>query len=320
MPSPTWARITAAGLVLALAHIAPLGAQDTTTPPPVPAPVEAPKPRPCADLVAEKIHVSLIAKTNPAIGTVKVVGVVKNRGPAAFQGRLQISLSRGVYTGFGAPNITNEHSTSGLAPDQEVKVEKDVSWDARSPQDVFLEIKPLGYAQGPDGMPLTPECDHANNARVRKGAEITATLFGPGPYPARATLVLRSHKFVTGGLEATLQYSKESGGGRILAYLEPPFSGGASPVAITQGQGTATVRVIVRCQPDGRPSPGPGQQVRIIYSITEGVSAGNFGYVASPVASASQSVLYSALCGGSGGRSVAGDAVGPQATADPRAR
>lgn len=249
----------------------------------------------CADLVAERIEASLVSRSShPAKGTVRIVGVARNRGGWPALGRVRIALSDSQpYYGTGPYPLAIEY-VRDVRPNQELKIQREISWDARTGKDLFLTLRDIESRQGEP-----PECDAGNNQTSRKGSDVSA-LFGPGPFPPIADLRLKGSKPVaaptgSAGLEATLQYIKDYGEGRVSAAVEAPYAGSATPVTVPEGQGTAKLVVQVQCSQGSMTGP----PVKINYALgTTGGSLGPLGSIPSiTMAETSQTLAYKDLCG-----------------------
>jgi hypothetical protein len=136
----------------------------------------------CPDPAAQRIDFSIVSRTDPWTGRVRITGVVKNIGGAyeSKPGHQDIRLfdaSTGVELA--------KKDFANLAPGQEVTVTFERSWNSSSPSEgEFPPTYKLVILYDPDG---TKDCNGNNNEITRSGADINA-MFQPmkkrKPFPA----------------------------------------------------------------------------------------------------------------------------------------
>jgi hypothetical protein len=129
----------------------------------------------CPDPAAQRIDFSIVSRTSQFRGRVRIVGVVKNVGLAAYEsGPNQQSAQL-----YADGKFLVQQAFQNLAPSQEVTVTYERNWDASSPAEgEFPPTYKLLIVYDPDirldGNPKNDECTSANNKKERSGADINA--------------------------------------------------------------------------------------------------------------------------------------------------
>jgi hypothetical protein len=136
----------------------------------------------CADPAATAVDFTMLSRstTSRFQGRVRITGKVKNLGAQAFESRPGQQSIQLVETPLGGrPRIVATLPFVNLAPNQEISVSFDRSWDASSPAEgefppnykIVLSYDPDIYI---DGNTKNDDCVSTNNTRERSSADINA--------------------------------------------------------------------------------------------------------------------------------------------------
>jgi len=147
-----------------------------TTPPGEP--VVPPKPT-CADPAAHSIGFSVVSKTSPTTGRVRITGVVKNVGPDPYVSHIFKPTAFLSETNSFRPKA--ERTFEKLAHGEEITLVYERDWPPKPPTPLpptyylWIDFPPpkttLGGAE--------PDCNRSNNHKERNGAEINGLFLGP---------------------------------------------------------------------------------------------------------------------------------------------
>ncbi len=258
---------------------------------------------PCADPAAD-IEIALISKTGPTTGRVRITGVVKNIGSAAWVAtgpahRLQMVLAQ--QSSADRPDTEPVEPVIAIArlkPGEQFKIDHQVNWDARtsgSYPKFILRIFDTG-ATTPVGA-TDRDCRRDNDRKEITAADIDK-LFGPVP-PSGPRLKLQHYRLLGGvgvnTVAATLSYERSSSvPGEITASVAPPYSGISEEVPIMGKAGTAGIRVNIPCDRKLTSNPPP-PAVTITYRLwgSTGLPGASSWVLGS---SLEQSIPYGKLC------------------------
>jgi len=224
-------------------------------------------PAPCADPAAD-IEIALVSKTGPASGRVRITGIVKNLGSAAWTAtssthRLQMVLAQ--KNSDARPNgeaVEPPVAIAQLAPGQQFRIDHQIDWDVKAkvsyPRFIvhFSNVGRIGAA--PASLHL--DCSAANNRKEITPEDINR-LFGPPP-SSGAPLSIQGYRLLGGvgvnTVETTLVYNRASAAaGKLTATVAAPYSGVAEEVPISGKTGSAKVRVNIPCERRDGSNPSP---------------------------------------------------------------
>ena len=129
----------------------------------------------CPDPAAHRIDFSIVQRTSQFAGRVKIVGVVKNVGQAAYESGPN---QQDMYI-YENNRLVARQPFHNLAPGQEVTVQHERAWNSSSPAEgEFPPAYKLAVSYDPDiyidGNPKNNDCRSANNQKERSGADINA--------------------------------------------------------------------------------------------------------------------------------------------------
>ena len=211
----------------------------------------------CAD-PAVKIEATLVSKTGPGSGRVRISGTAKNLGstvwaPTSSSHRLQMVLNtqRSATQPAGEP-VEPAVEIARLVPGQEFKIDHQTNWEIGTNQ-AFPRFRIELYETGKRGtLPKAyqPDCQRNNN-RMELGVADIDSLFQP-PVSNTSPLSVQGYQlFSTGGktiLETRLAYQRSSSNpGRLTASVAAPYVGTAEPTPLSGRSGSATIRVEIPC-------------------------------------------------------------------------
>lgn len=134
----------------------------------------------CPDPAVQAIHFNLLHRTTRFRGRVRVTGIVRNQGTAAFQSTPnQQIVALYEHVPGGRPRLVAQRPFQNLAPGEEVQVIFERDWYSASPAEgefpptylVTITYDPDIYI---DGNPHNDDCRTGNNRMERSGAEINA--------------------------------------------------------------------------------------------------------------------------------------------------
>lgn len=134
----------------------------------------------CPDPAAHRIDFSIVQRTSQFAGRVKIVGVAKNVGGAAYEsGSNQQQIHLYEHIPGGSPRLVAREPFHNLAPGQEATVQYERAWDSSSPAEgEFPPTYKLQIVYDPDirldSNPKNDDCRGANNQKERSGADINA--------------------------------------------------------------------------------------------------------------------------------------------------
>ena len=259
--------------------------------------------QPCADPAAE-IEIALISKTGPSTGRVRITGVVKNVGSAAWVAtspaqRLQMVLAQ--QSSADRPDTEPVEPAIVIAQlklGEQFKIDHQVNWDARtggSYPKFILRIFDTGATTLAGSTDR--DCRRDNDRKEITAADIDK-LFGPVPSSSPLLKLLRYHLLGGVGVNtvaATLGYERSSSvPGEIRASVAAPYSGIAEEVPIMGKAGTASIRVNIPCDRKQTSDPPP-PPVTIIYRLwgSTGLPGASSWVLGSSI---EQSIPYGKLC------------------------
>ena len=258
---------------------------------------------PCADPAAD-IELVLISKTGPATGRVRITGIVKNLGNAAWTAsspshHLQMVLARrdAGARPEGEP-VQPAIAIRQLVPGQQYRIDHQMGWDAGKHVD-YPRFVTRFFDSGEIGaQPAShrPDCRADNNRKEISAADINR-LFKPA-VPEKP-LKVQGYRLLGGvgvnTVETQFAYHRSSANaGKLTASVAAPYTGTSDEVPLTGNSGTATIRVHIPCDMKETSVPKP-PPVTITYQLWGSLGLpGGSGWV--PSFSVEQSILYYELC------------------------
>lgn len=140
---------------------------------------------PCPDPAAKTLDFEIVSRTGDFRGRVRIVGVVKNLGRAAYESgpnQQSVQLWEDVQGASERQPVASQ-AFQDLAPNQEVRVSYERDWNASSPAEgEFPPSYILMISYDPDiqmdGNEANDDCRAGNNRKERSGMDINA-MFGP---------------------------------------------------------------------------------------------------------------------------------------------
>ena len=263
----------------------------------------APGAIPCADPAAD-IELALISKSGPGSGRVRITGVVKNLGNAAWVAtspshRLQVVLAQrnSKARPEGEP-VQPAIAIQQLAPGQQYRIDHQVDWEtakhASYPRFIVRFFDSGQVGARPAAYSL--DCRSANNRKEITAADIN-WLFQPAA--PEKPLKTQSYRLLGGvgvnTVETQLAYNRSSANaGKLTASVAAPYSGTSDEVPISGKSGTAQIRVHIPCDVNETSDPN-ARPVTITYQLWGSLSLpGGSGWV--PSFSVEQSIPYRAFC------------------------
>ncbi len=141
------------------------------------------RPRPeltCADPMAQGVNYTLVSRTARFQGRVRITGVVRNQGTAAYQSGANQQIAYLYEQNPGAqPRLVAQRAFQNLNPGQEVQVVFERTWNSSSPSEGEFPpayIVAIGYDPDIrlDGNLNNDDCRLGNNRLERSGTEINA--------------------------------------------------------------------------------------------------------------------------------------------------
>jgi hypothetical protein len=259
----------------------------------------------CADPAAD-IEMTLISKTGPTTGRVRITGVVKNLGTVTWVAtspshRLQMVLTQqdSEANPLGHP-VQPPIAIAQLSPGQQLRIDHQMSWDTSKSTSYPRFIVKFSDSGRIGAYPARyhPDCRTDNNRKEVTPADINK-LFGPAA-PSGKPLTVQSYHLLGGvganTVEALLGYSKTSAAaGKITASVAAPYRGTSSEVPIEGNSGSARIRVQIPCDIQND-STVPSHPVDITYRLWGSLGLpGNSRWVVSY--STEHSIPYRELCG-----------------------
>lgn len=134
----------------------------------------------CPDLAAQKLDFTIVSKSRPFAGRVRILGTVKNVGLGAYKSQAdqQVALLLETNPG-GAPRLVAHQPFHDLTPGAEVNLHYEREWDASSPAEgEFPPDYRLMIAYDPDILldsnTRNDDCRGTNNWIERNGSDINA--------------------------------------------------------------------------------------------------------------------------------------------------
>jgi hypothetical protein len=258
----------------------------------------------CADPAVD-IQIALISKTGPTTGRVRITGIVKNNGSAAWVAtspshRLHMVLAQqnSAARPDGNP-VEPAIAIVQLKPGKQIKIDHQVNWDARTSASYprfIVRIFNVGRI-GSHVALSSLDCRTDNNRKEVTVADINK-LFGP-VMPSGPPLKVQGYRLLGGvgvnTVETTLAYSRaSSGAGKITASVAAPYSGISDDVLIEGKSGLARIRVNIPCN-DMEGSNRPPTPVTIFYRLWGSLGLpGATGWVVS--FSAEHAIPYREVC------------------------
>jgi hypothetical protein len=258
----------------------------------------------CADPAAD-IEMTLISKTGPATGRVRITGVVKNLGTATWiatspSHRLQMVLAQKDSEANPPGNpVQPPIAIAQLSPGQQFRIDHQMNWDtSKSPSYPRFIVKFSDSGRiGAYPARYHPDCRTDNNRKEVTAADVNK-LFGPAA-PSGKPLTVQSYRLLGGvgvnTVEALLGFSKTSAAsGKITTSVAAPYRGTSDEVPIEGNSGSARIRVHIPCDIQNA-STVPSRPVDITYRLWGSLGLpGNSRWVVS--FSTEQSIPYSELC------------------------
>lgn len=263
----------------------------------------APATTPCADPAAD-IELALITKSGPGVGRVRITGIVKNLGNAAWVAtspshRLQIVLARrNSGTPLEGEPVQPAIAIQQMAPGQQYRIDYQTDWDTEkkdSHPGFLVRFFDSGQA-GNRAAPSRADCRSDNNRKEITAADIDR-LFQPAA--PEKPLKAQSYRLLGGvgvnSVETQLAYVRSSSNpGKLTASVAAPYTGTSDEVPINGSSGTAKIRVHIPCDVKETSDPN-ARPVTITYQLWGSLSLpGGSGWV--PSFSVEQSIPYRALC------------------------
>jgi hypothetical protein len=259
----------------------------------------------CADPAAD-IEMTLISKTGPATGRVRITGVVKNLGTATWiatspSHRLQMVLAQKDSEANPPGNpVQPPIAIAQLSPGQQFRIDHQMNWDTSKSSSYPRFIVKFSDSGQIGAYPARyhPDCRTDNNRKEVTAADIDK-LFGSAA-PSGKPLTAQNYRLLGGvgvnTVEALLGYSKTSAAaGKITASVAAPYRGTSDEVPIEGNSGSARIRVHIPCDIQNA-STVPARPVDITYRLWGSLGLpGSSSWVVS--FSTEQSIPYSELCG-----------------------
>ena len=263
----------------------------------------APGAIPCADPAAD-IELALISKSGPGSGRVRITGIVKNLGNAAWVAtspshRLQIVLARrNSGASLDGEPVQPAIAIQQLAPGQQYRIDYQTNWDTdkKDSRPGFIVRFFESGQVGAQPASSRPDCRSDNNRKEIAAADIDR-LFQPAE-PVKS-LKAQSYRLLGGvgvnTVETQLAYNRSSSStGKLTASVAAPYAGTSDEVPINGSSGTAKIRVHIPCDVKETSDPN-ARPVTITYRLWGSLSLpGGSGWV--PSFSVEQSIPYRALC------------------------
>lgn len=261
--------------------------------------------KPCADPAVD-IQIALISKTGPTTGRVRITGIVKNTGSAAWVAtspshRLQMVLAQQNSAARPDGNPAEPAiAIAQLKPGEQFKIDHQVNWDSRTSASYprfIVRIFNVGRI-GSHVALSSLDCRAGNNRKQVTPADINK-LFGP-VMPSGPPLKVQGYRLLGGvgvnTVETTLAYSRaSSGAGKVTASVAAPYSGTSNDMAIEGKSGLARIRVNIPCNDQGGSSNRPPPPVTIFYRLWGSLGLpGATGWVVS--FSAEHAIPYREIC------------------------
>jgi hypothetical protein len=259
----------------------------------------------CADPTAD-IEMTLISKTGPATGRVRITGVVKNLGTATWiatspSHRLQMVLVQKDSEANPPGNpVQPPIAIAQLSPGQQFRIDHQMNWDTSKSTSYPRFIVKFSDSGRIGAYPARyhPDCRTDNNRKEVTAADINK-LFGPAA-PSGKPLTVQSYRLLGGvgvnTVETLLGYSKTSAAaGKVTVSVAAPYRGTSDEVPIEGNSGSARIRVHIPCDIQNA-STVPARPVDITYRLWGSLGLpGSSRWVVS--FSTEQSIPYSELCG-----------------------
>lgn len=132
----------------------------------------------CPDPAAQAVNFSLVSRTSPFQGRVRITGVVRNRGTDVYQsGANQQIIYLYEQVPGGRAQLVAQQSFQNLAVGQEVTVMFERPWNVSSPAEGEFPpsyVLQIGYDPDIriDGNPNNDDCRLGNNRLERNGTEM----------------------------------------------------------------------------------------------------------------------------------------------------
>lgn len=211
----------------------------------------------CADPAAD-IEVTLVSKTGPTTGRVRITGIVRNLGSVAWDAttpshRLQMILAqRNSEAQPDGDPVEPPIAIAQLLPGQQYRIDHQMNWDANKstlyPKFVMW-FSNFGQV-GAYPVSYSPDCRSDNDRKEITAADINK-LFVSLP-SAGQRLKVQNYRLLGGvgvnTVEAILAYDRSSAApGKVIASVSAPDNGTADEVPIAGNSGTAKIRVYIPC-------------------------------------------------------------------------
>ncbi|MHB8622066.1 MAG: hypothetical protein ACYC9J_00470 [Sulfuricaulis sp.] len=260
--------------------------------------------RHCADPAAD-FEVALVTRTGPMTGRVRITGIVRNLGSAAWypttpSHRLQMVLAQKDSAAIrdGVP-VEPPIAITQLLPGQEFRIDHQMDWrvgkNTLYPQFIvwFFDTGQVGTYPAS----YSPDC-HTDNDRPKITPADIDKLFAPPP-PIVQPLNVRNYRLLGGvgvnTVQTILAYARNTAAaGKITASVTAPYSATASAVPITGRSGRAKISVYIPCDIQ-HAATGPLPPVVITYRLLDPPGlAGDPNWAVS--FSIEQPIAYRQLC------------------------
>lgn len=257
----------------------------------------------CADPAAD-IELALISKFGPTAGRVRVTGIVKNLGKAAWTAtspshHLQMVLARrdAGTPADGAP-AQPAIAIRQLAPGQQYRIDYQTDWDTdkTGPYPGYVVRFFDAGRMGARPAAYQPDCRANNNRKEVTAADINRLFQAAVPVKA---LRAQSYRLLGGvgvnTVETQFAYNRSTANaGKLTASVAAPYTGTSDDVPISGTKGTAKIRVHIPCDVKETSGPAP-RPVTITYRLWGSLGLpGGSSWV--PSLSAEQSIPYRELC------------------------
>ncbi len=261
-------------------------------------------PSSCADPAAD-IEIALVSKTGPTTGRVRITGIVRNLGSAAWAAttpshRLQMILAqRNSDVQANGEPVEPPIAIAQLLPDQQYRIDHQINWDA-SKSTLYPKFIVWFSDSGQVGaypVSYNPDCRVDNDRKEITAADINKLFVSPPS--AGQPLKVQNYRLLGGvgvnTVEAILAYDRSSAAaGKIIASVAAPYSGTSDEVPIAGSSGTVNIRVHIPCD-NIDASSLPLRPVVVTYRLLSSLSfPGGSNWVVS--FSTEQLIPYRELC------------------------
>lgn len=246
----------------------------------------------CPQFVTD-IEVSLVSKTGPTTGRVRVTGVLKNLSHTAWTApspkqRLQMVLARkNSEQQSNGDAVQPAIGITQLAPGQQYRIDHQMAWDVNASNPKFIvRVSNIG-------------CRVDGSHKEISAAEINKLFVASSSPSATQPLKVQSYRLLGGvginTVEATLVYRKaSSAAGKLTASVAAPYSGISDEIPIAGNHGAVKIHINIPCdfKITSKLTPPP---ITITYRLWGSLSlSGSSSWVAG--FSTQQVISYNELC------------------------